>query len=69
MSALPHGLPVAQRDAAAAVAALPWPEARTPVTGTVAIRNVFMHVTRACNLRCHYCYLSADKPEVDEMTK
>ena len=35
---------------------------------TVALRNVFLHVTKACNLRCDYCYFSASKPLPDEMT-
>jgi len=26
-----------------------------------------VHVTRACNLRCDYCYLSAGEPDADEM--
>jgi mycofactocin biosynthetic radical S-adenosylmethionine protein MftC len=35
---------------------------------TVALRNVFLHVTKACNLRCRYCYFSASRPLPDEMT-
>lgn len=35
---------------------------------TVALRNVFLHVTKACNLRCDYCYFSASRPLPDEMT-
>lgn len=38
-----------------------------PAAGTVHIHKVFLHVTRACNLRCDYCYLSAGKPAADEM--
>lgn len=34
---------------------------------TVALRNVFLHVTKACNLRCEYCYFSASRPLPDEM--
>jgi MoaA/NifB/PqqE/SkfB family radical SAM enzyme len=68
MAELHHRPQVAQQDAAAVVVALPWSEARTPVTGTVTIRNVFLHVTRACNLRCRYCYLSAGQRAADEMT-
>ena len=29
--------------------------------------TVFLHVTKACNLRCAYCYFSADKPLFDEL--
>lgn len=32
------------------------------------IHNVFVHVTKACNLRCSYCYISADKADTDELT-
>jgi MoaA/NifB/PqqE/SkfB family radical SAM enzyme len=32
------------------------------------IRSIFIHVTKACNLRCSYCYFSAQKPLTDEMT-
>lgn len=35
---------------------------------TVVLRNVFLHVTKACNLRCDYCYFSASKPLPGEMT-
>ena len=35
---------------------------------TVSLRNVFLHVTKACNLRCEYCYFSASRPMPDEMT-
>jgi MoaA/NifB/PqqE/SkfB family radical SAM enzyme len=38
-----------------------------PTVGTVHIHKVFLHVTRACNLRCDYCYFSAGKPAADEM--
>jgi MoaA/NifB/PqqE/SkfB family radical SAM enzyme len=34
----------------------------------VPLRNVFLHVTKACNLHCTYCYFSARKPMADEMT-
>lgn len=42
--------------------------AESPLPGTVAIGNVFLHVTKACNLRCAYCYFSADRPMANEMT-
>lgn len=32
------------------------------------IRKVFLHVTRACNLRCRHCYLSAGAPMPDELS-
>ncbi|HEX8142333.1 MAG TPA: radical SAM protein [Pyrinomonadaceae bacterium] len=35
---------------------------------TVALKNVFLHVTKACNLHCAYCYFSARQPLPDEMT-
>lgn len=34
----------------------------------VALKSVFLHVTKACNLHCAYCYFSARKPVPDEMT-
>lgn len=34
----------------------------------VPLKNVFLHVTKACNLNCTYCYFSARKPMADEMT-
>jgi MoaA/NifB/PqqE/SkfB family radical SAM enzyme len=34
----------------------------------MGMRNVFVHLTSACNLRCKYCYFSASKPQLDEMT-
>lgn len=37
-------------------------------THTVRVRTVFLHVTKACNLHCRYCYFSARKPLSDEMT-
>lgn len=40
----------------------------TATPGTVPLRNVFLHVTKACNLHCRYCYFSAHQPMSDEMT-
>lgn len=34
----------------------------------VALQTVFLHVTKACNLSCTYCYFSARRPTLDEMT-
>lgn len=48
--------------------AFPWLESETPFTETVSLRNVFLHVTKACNLHCTYCYFSASKALPDEMT-
>ncbi len=45
-----------------------WLEPETATTETVALKNVFLHVTKACNLRCAYCYFSASQPLPDEMT-
>lgn len=33
----------------------------------VFLQSVFLHVTKACNLNCSYCYLSARSPMRDEM--
>lgn len=33
-----------------------------------SIDTVFLHVTKACNLRCDYCYFSASRPLPDELT-
>jgi MoaA/NifB/PqqE/SkfB family radical SAM enzyme len=33
------------------------------------IATVFLHVTKACSLRCRYCYFSAARPDPDEMTR
>lgn len=41
---------------------------RVGLSETVPLRNVFLHVTKACNLYCHYCYFSARKPLPDELT-
>ena len=48
--------------------AFPWLETETTPMETVSLRNVFLHVTKACNLHCGYCYFSARKPLPDEMT-
>ena len=34
---------------------------------TAPINTVFLHVTKACNLRCAYCYFSAARPLPNEM--
>lgn len=36
--------------------------------GTVPLRNIFLHVTRACNLRCSYCYLAAGQANGGELS-
>jgi radical SAM protein with 4Fe4S-binding SPASM domain len=33
-----------------------------------SIDTVFLHITKACNLHCSYCYFSASKPLPNEMT-
>ncbi len=50
------------------MSAFPWLEQETASTETVPIKSVFLHVTKACNLHCTYCYFSARKPLPDEMT-
>jgi MoaA/NifB/PqqE/SkfB family radical SAM enzyme len=50
------------------MSAFPWLEPETTPTKTVPLKNVFLHVTKACNLHCSYCYFSARKPLPDEMT-
>ena len=32
------------------------------------IDTVFFHVTKACNLRCQYCYFSAARRQPDELS-
>src|SRR5688572_14516140 len=48
--------------------AFPWLEPPPDAVDTVRLRNVFFHVTKACNLRCDYCYFSANRPLPDELT-
>jgi MoaA/NifB/PqqE/SkfB family radical SAM enzyme len=50
------------------ISATPWRGSETFPKGTVSLRNVFLHVTKACNLYCKYCYFSASKPLSDELT-
>jgi len=38
------------------------------VATTTGIEQVFLHVTKACNLRCAYCYYAARRPLADELT-
>jgi len=33
------------------------------------LRNAYVHVTKACNLRCEYCYFSAAAPLRDELSR
>jgi MoaA/NifB/PqqE/SkfB family radical SAM enzyme len=49
------------------ISAFPWFDPEPP-SDTVALRNVFLHVTKACNLRCDYCYFSASRALPDEIT-
>jgi MoaA/NifB/PqqE/SkfB family radical SAM enzyme len=49
------------------MSAFRWLEADSP-TETVPLKNIFLHLTRACNLHCRYCYFSATRPLPDEMT-
>jgi len=34
-----------------------------------ALNTVYLHITKACNLQCSYCYFQAGKPFVDELSK
>lgn len=34
----------------------------------MSFKSVFLHVTKACDLRCAYCYFSADTPMPGEMS-
>ena len=35
---------------------------------TVPVQTIFLHVTKACTLRCAYCYFSASRPLPDQFT-
>lgn len=50
------------------IPAFPWFERKSAGTETVTLRNVFLHVTKACNMRCTYCYFSASEPLPGELT-
>jgi radical SAM protein with 4Fe4S-binding SPASM domain len=50
------------------IPAFPWLEVKPIPPETVSLKNVFLHVTKACNLYCSYCYFSASKPLPGEMT-
>jgi len=39
-----------------------------PALATAPLRNIFLHVTRACNLRCSYCYLAAGQASRGELS-
>ena len=45
-----------------------WFESDTDSSDTLPLRSIFLHVTKACNLHCSYCYFSAKKPLPDEMS-
>jgi hypothetical protein len=36
------------------ISAFPWLDEETTPSGTISLRNVFLHVTKACNLFCSY---------------
>lgn len=40
--------------------AQPMVKGRVPKTGEVPLKNLILHVTEACNLRCSYCYYSEE---------
>ena len=50
------------------VPAMPRRRPEPAPAGTVALRNVYLHVTKACNLHCAYCYFTASKPLPGEMS-
>ena len=50
------------------VPAFPWLEPDAAGGPPIGLRNVFLHVTKACNLHCDYCYFSASKPLPGELT-
>jgi len=43
-------------------------DAETDLKGPIPLSNIFIHVTKACNLLCAYCYFSANKQLPDELT-
>jgi MoaA/NifB/PqqE/SkfB family radical SAM enzyme len=47
--------------------AFPWQDEVTTPTETISLHNVFLHVTKACNLLCSYCYFAAHNPLPGEM--
>lgn len=38
----------------------PMVKGRVPQAGEVPLKNIILHVTEACNLRCSYCYYSEE---------
>jgi radical SAM protein with 4Fe4S-binding SPASM domain len=46
----------------------PCLDAGAASTRTIALRSFFLHMTKACNLLCSYCYFAASKPLPDEMS-
>lgn len=48
--------------------AFPELDEEMTAAGMIALRQVFLHVTRACNLLCSYCYFAARHPFPDEMS-
>lgn len=50
------------------LSAFPWMDRESSSRETIPLKNVFLHTTKACNLKCSYCYFSAHKPLPDEMT-
>ena len=70
MSRALHGMfERSARDIAIEIPALPCLEPRSLTPATVALRSVFLHLTKACNLRCDYCYFSVSRPLPDELTR
>jgi MoaA/NifB/PqqE/SkfB family radical SAM enzyme len=47
--------------------ALPSMNLGGPRDDAARVKTIFLHVTKACNLHCGYCYFSARRPLPDEM--
>jgi sulfatase maturation enzyme AslB (radical SAM superfamily) len=60
--------PIPQAVTRTEAAAVPWLSSEPARAETVAVGTVYLHVTRACNLRCSYCYFAASRPLPDEMS-
>lgn len=64
-----HARPAAgPRVSTTEIPASPRPAQEPAQIETVALRNVYLHVTKACNLRCAYCYTAASRPLPGEVS-
>jgi len=55
-----HELPV--------ISGMETPDQAVSTSPEIGLRSIFLHVTKACNLHCNYCYFSASRPLPDELT-